>query len=95
MIVQCIAMLSYDLNWSVFKTICVGNSIKVYLWGQIAKIRLHPRPFNFENPNLTYGLGAIAWTCTWGWFWVHARNTAHLMPRSKNGSKYENFKKMR
>ena len=28
MIVQCIAMLSYDLNWSVFKTICVGNSIK-------------------------------------------------------------------
>ena len=28
----------------------------------------------------------------WGWFWVHARNTdsAHVKPRSKNGSKNPN-----
>ena len=28
---------------------------------------------------------------TWGWFWVHVRNTAHVRPWSKNGSKADHF----
>ena len=48
------------------------------------------RPLNFENTILSYGLGMMA--TTWEWFWGHARNTTHVMPRSKNGSKTENFK---
>ena len=51
------------------------------------------KPFNFENMISTYGLG---WwpghvPTTLGWFWVHARNTAHLRPRSKEWVKTKNL----
>ena len=51
------------------------------------------RPLNFENTILTYGLGVMAWTYTNNFrvLWVHARNTAYLRPRSKNGSKTGNL----
>ena len=31
----------------------------------------------------------------WGWFWVHARNAAHVRPRSKIVAKNQNLKQRR
>ena len=47
------------------------------------------RSFTFENMILSHGLG---WwprhlLTTWGWFWVHARNAAHVRPQIRKWAK--------
>ena len=63
-----------------------GDCIKVYSWGQIAKIHLHFKgvtPEKFDNKISSYGLEVITRTCTniFGRLLVHALIVAHVRPK--------------